>query len=84
VIARNILAPKLKEIAMVAVTVAKGTMEPQMKVHVHAALNVGCTREEMVELMYHMAVYAGFPAALNGINALRDVFHQRDAEGVKP
>ncbi|MFH0825993.1 MAG: carboxymuconolactone decarboxylase family protein [Pseudomonadota bacterium] len=84
VIARNLLAPKLKEIAMIAVTVAKGTMQPQMKVHVHAALNVGCTREEMVELMYHMAVYAGFPAALNGINGLREVLHQRDAQGVKP
>jgi 4-carboxymuconolactone decarboxylase len=84
VIARNLLPPKLKEIAMIAVTVAKGTMQPQMKVHVHAALNVGCTREEMVELMYHMAVYAGFPAALNGINGLREVLHQRDAQGVKP
>jgi 4-carboxymuconolactone decarboxylase len=79
VIARNILGPKLKEIAMVATCVAKGTMEPQMKVHLHAALNVGCTREEIVELMYHMAVYAGFPAALNGINAAREVFRQCDA-----
>lgn len=77
VIGRNILSARHKEIAMVAVAAAKGTMEPQMKVHIHSALNVGCSKQEMVELMYHMAVYAGFPAALNGINALREVFHQR-------
>ena len=84
VFARKILSPKHKEIAMIAVTTAKGTMEPQMKVHLHAALNVGCTREEMVELMYHMAIYAGFPAALNGINAVRDVCRQRAEQESKP
>jgi 4-carboxymuconolactone decarboxylase len=83
VIARNILTPKHKEIAMIAVAAAKGTMEPQMKVHIHAALNVGCTKQEIVELMYHMAVYAGFPPALNGITAVREVFQQRESQGSK-
>ncbi|MBI5249540.1 MAG: carboxymuconolactone decarboxylase family protein [Desulfomonile tiedjei] len=80
IIARNILSPKYKEIAMIAVCVAKGTMEPQMKVHIHAALNVGCTREEIVELMTHMAVYAGFPAALNGLSGTRQVFQELDGK----
>ncbi len=84
VISRNVLTPKHKEIAMIAVTAAKGTMEPQMKVHIHAALNVGCTRQEIVELMYHTAVYAGFPAALNGISAVREVFRQREQQESKP
>jgi 4-carboxymuconolactone decarboxylase len=78
VISRNILTPKHKEIAMISVTTAKGTMAPQMKVHVHAALNVGCTKQEIVELMHHVAVYAGFPAALNGLTAVREVFQQRE------
>ncbi len=30
--------------------------------------------------MMQMAVYAGFPAALNGISAAKDVFRHRDAE----
>jgi 4-carboxymuconolactone decarboxylase len=84
VISRDILTPKHKEIAMIAVTAAKGTMEPQMKVHIHAALNVGCTKKEIVELMYHTAVYAGFPAALNGIGAVREVFQQREKQESKP
>ncbi len=78
VIARNILSPKHKEVAMIAICVAKGTMTPQMKVHIKAALNVGCSSQEIVELMNHMAVYAGFPAALNGITATRQVFEELD------
>jgi 4-carboxymuconolactone decarboxylase len=81
IISRDILSPKHKEIAMIVVCVAKGTMEPQMKVHMHAGLNVGLTKQEIVELMTHMAVYAGFPAALNGLSAARQVFEEVDRKG---
>jgi 4-carboxymuconolactone decarboxylase len=40
---------------------------------------MGCTRQEIVEIMIQMAVYAGFPAALNGMFAAKDVFAERDA-----
>ncbi len=63
---------------MIAVCVAKGTMEPQMKVHMHAGLNVGLTKQEIVELMTHMTIYAGFPAALKGLTAARQVFEEAD------
>ncbi len=81
IISRDILSPMHKEIAMIAVCVAKGTMEPQMKVHMHAGLNVGLTKQEIVELMTHMAVYAGFPAALNGLTAARQVFDEAAPKG---
>jgi 4-carboxymuconolactone decarboxylase len=81
IISRDILSPKHKEISMIAVCVAKGTMEPQMKVHMHAGLNVGLTQQEIVELITHMAVYAGFPAALNGLTAARQVFEVVDRKG---
>jgi 4-carboxymuconolactone decarboxylase len=58
-----------------------GTAAPQLKVHIHGALNVGCTRQEVIEVIIQMAVYAGFPAALNGILAAKDVFEERDAKG---
>lgn len=76
IFSRDILSPQHKEIAMIAVCVAKGTMAPQMRVHIHAALNVGLTRRHIVELMNHMAVYAGFPAALNGLGEARKVFEE--------
>jgi 4-carboxymuconolactone decarboxylase len=67
-----------REIAVVAALTALGNAAPQLKVHVHGALNVGCTREEVIETIMQMAVYAGFPAALNGLFAAKEVFDERD------
>ena len=50
--------------------------------HLQAALNVGVTREEIVEVLMQMAVYAGFPAALNGLTAAREVFAAADEQPV--
>ena len=72
--ARPGLDLKNREIATVAALTALGNAGPQLRVHIAAALHVGCTREEIVEVIMQMAVYAGFPAALNGLFAARDVF----------
>jgi 4-carboxymuconolactone decarboxylase len=72
---------KSREIANVSALTALGNAVPQLKVHIHAALNVGCTREEVVEIIIQMAVYAGFPAALNAMFAAKEVFAERDAKG---
>ena len=70
-----------REIATVAALTALGTAQAQLKVHIHGALNVGCTRTEIVEIMIQMAVNAGFPAALNGTFAAKEVFAERDTKG---
>ena len=75
---RSGLDLKSREIAVVAALTALGNATPQLKVHIHGALNVGCTREEVVEVIMQMAVYAGFPAALNGLFAAKEVFKERD------
>jgi 4-carboxymuconolactone decarboxylase len=69
---------KSREIATVAALTALGNARPQLKVHINAALNVGCTRQEVIEVIIQMAVYAGFPAALNGMFAAKEVFGERD------
>ena len=63
---------------MVAALTALGNATPQLKVHIHGALNVGCTKEEVVEVIMQMAVYAGFPAALNGLFVAKEVFSERE------
>ena len=78
VYSRSGLDLKSREIAVVAALTALGNATPQLKVHIHGALNVGCTREEVVEVIIQMAVYAGFPAALNGLFAAKEVFKERD------
>jgi 4-carboxymuconolactone decarboxylase len=68
---------KSREIATVAALTALGTAAPQLRAHIHAALNVGCSKEEVVEIILQMALYAGFPAAINGIHAAKEVFTER-------
>tara|TARA_Y100001933_G_scaffold218027_1_gene225967 strand:- start:10459 stop:10926 length:468 start_codon:yes stop_codon:yes gene_type:complete len=68
---------RTKEIAVVAALAAMGNAQPQLKVHINAALNVGVTQEEISEVMILMSVYAGFPSALNGTLALKEVLKER-------
>jgi 4-carboxymuconolactone decarboxylase len=70
---------KSREIAVVAALTALGNATPQLKVHINGALNVGCSEQEVVEVIMQMAVYAGFPAALNGLFAAKEVFAERQA-----
>lgn len=72
--ARPGLDRRAREIATIAALTALGNAAPQLKVHVAAGLNVGLTRDEIVEVIMQMAVYAGFPAALNGLFAAKEVF----------
>jgi 4-carboxymuconolactone decarboxylase len=65
---------KTRELAVVAALTALGNAAPQLKVHIHGARNVGCSEQEIVEVIMQMAVYAGFPAALNGLFAAKKVF----------
>lgn len=50
-----------------ATLLAQGTCQTQLKVHFHAALNVGCTDVEGKAIIIHMAINAGFPAASSGM-----------------
>ena len=71
---------KSREIATIAALCALGNAPAQLKVHIHAALNVGCSEDEIKEVIIQMAVYAGFPASLNGMLIAKDVFNERRRE----
>lgn len=79
--ARPGLDLKTRQIITVAALTALGNAQPQLKVHIYGALNIGCTREEIIEVIIQMAVYAGFPAALNGIFVAQEVFKECDTKG---
>jgi 4-carboxymuconolactone decarboxylase len=72
---------RAREIATIAALTALGNASPQLKVHIEAGLNVGLSRDEITEIIMQMAVYAGFPAALNGLFAAKEVFALRPAPG---
>jgi 4-carboxymuconolactone decarboxylase len=76
--ARPGLDLKTRELLTVAALTALGTAERQLGFHIRAAERSGCTRTEIVEAIVQMAVYAGFPAALNGLAAARATFATAD------
>ncbi len=49
--------------------------------HIRAARNTGATRDEIKEALFHVAVYAGVPAANRGYALAKEVYAQQDAEG---
>jgi 4-carboxymuconolactone decarboxylase len=69
---------KTRELVTIASLTTSGSALPQLKSHVHGALNVGCSREEILEVIIQMAVYAGFPAAINGIITAKEAFEERE------
>lgn len=71
--ARDSLDLRTREIAAISALAALGTAAPQLRVHVAAALNVGVTRDEVVEILMQTAIYAGFPAALNSLGHCHDL-----------
>ena len=67
---------KTRELCTVAALTVLGTV-PQLKDHINAALNIGNSPTEVVEIIMQMSAYAGFPKAINGIVAAKEVFLER-------
>ena len=74
------LEMKSREITAMAALAALGTAPNQLKIHIKGALSCGCTREEVVEVLIQVLVYAGFPAALNGLRLAKEVFQELDGK----
>ena len=63
-----------RQIATVAALAAMGTAQPQLVAHIEGALAVGVTKPEIIEIIIQMALYGGFPAAMNAVDAARQAF----------
>jgi 4-carboxymuconolactone decarboxylase len=72
VMARPGLDRRTRQLATVAALAALGNAAPQLKVHIRGALKVGCRPQEIIEVIMQIAVYAGFPAAINALNVARE------------
>ncbi len=74
--ARQVLPhPTRQLVTVAALTVLEKTEE--LELHLHAALNVGCTPRELAEAIFQTAVYGGVPAMNQGLKALRAVLERR-------
>lgn len=71
------LEPRDRQLVTLGMLTALGGCEPQLDVHINAALNVGLSPQQITEALLHSAVYCGFPRALNATFAARKVFAER-------
>lgn len=71
------LDPRDRQLVTLGMLTALGGCEPQLDVHINAALNVGLTPEQIIEAFLHSAVYCGFPRALNATLTAKKVFAER-------
>jgi 4-carboxymuconolactone decarboxylase len=63
------LNPRERSLATVAALVAMGRLE-QLPFHLQLARDNGLAREELVELITHLAFYSGWPTAASALNRL--------------
>jgi 4-carboxymuconolactone decarboxylase len=68
---------KTREMLTVAALTVLGFPQGELKEHIRGAMNVGCTRNEISEIILQMAVYAGFPAALEAVKTAASVFGEK-------
>jgi len=53
---------------------------PQLRSHIGGALRVGCTKEQVTEVLLQMQNYAGWPITLSGLEVAAEAFKDFDAE----
>lgn len=70
---------KTREMLTVAALTVLGYPQGELKEHIRGALNVGCTRDNFLEIILQMAVYAGFPAALEAVKTAASVFGETES-----
>ena len=49
----------------------------ELRLHINAALNVGCDPQKLAEIFFQLATYAGMPAVNEALAIYRDVLKER-------
>jgi 4-carboxymuconolactone decarboxylase len=79
ILSRSGLELSLRELCTVSVLLADGSAQPQLKYHMTGFLNAGGQPRALAELMFVAVATLGFPAAINGVAVLREVFKEQNA-----
>ncbi|MCF8105966.1 MAG: carboxymuconolactone decarboxylase family protein [Desulfohalobiaceae bacterium] len=74
--AREKIPHTTRQLVTVSALTVLGKLD-ELKLHVQAALNVGCLPEEIAEVIFQTAVYGGVPAMNNGLKTLKEVLAEK-------
>ncbi len=69
---------KLRSILTVSALVSKGIIDSSFQYHAKTAKDNGVTKEEMAEILTHLAFYAGWPNAWAAFRIVKDVYADSD------
>jgi alkylhydroperoxidase/carboxymuconolactone decarboxylase family protein YurZ len=73
---REVISQKQRELCAVAsLTVLHRTRE--LRMHLHAALNIGASRQEVTEVIFQQVTYGGMPVVNDALEILLDVLKER-------
>ena len=73
--------PERQMVACAMLAALRATEE--LKLHLNAALNVGCDPRKMTEIFFQLAPYAGMPAVNEALHVYRDVLKERGEWPIK-
>lgn len=68
------LEPRQRSLVTIALLAAGG--HDELELHLRAARNTGATHEEIVEVLLHVAVYAGVPAANHAFKMMKTIYEE--------
>jgi alkylhydroperoxidase/carboxymuconolactone decarboxylase family protein YurZ len=73
---REVIPQRERELcAVAALTVLHRPHE--VRAHIHAALNVGATRQEVAEVIFQMVTYGGMPVVVDALEVMKQVLEER-------
>ena len=67
---------KLIETVFISSLLTSGNGVPQ-KSHIHGSSNIGCPKDEFLEIAIQILLYSGFPNARYGLQTMKEVFEER-------
>jgi 4-carboxymuconolactone decarboxylase len=73
---REVISQKQRELcALASLTVLNRRNE--IRAHIHAALNVGATRQEVAEVIFQQVTYGGMPVVVEALEVFKEVLEER-------
>lgn len=68
----------LRSRSMITIAILGALNHEELELHLRAARNTGLTIEEISEVLMHVAVYAGVPAANRAFKAAKTIYEEAD------
>ncbi len=74
--AREKIPHKTRQLVTISALTVLSRLE-ELKLHIHAALNVGCKPEEIAEVIFQTFIYGGMPATNSALKVLKTVLEEK-------